>query len=130
MRVQGGSEADRGLEHGVTPGLGRIPGEVVAVKPADGTLKVPHMGWNTLDQAAPHPLLDGIPLGPTGWHAFFLHGYELEPTEPGDLIATADYGGPVTAIVARGNVAGTQFHPEKSQRTGLSLLSNFLAWRP
>lgn len=122
--------ADRGLEHGVTLGLGRIPGEVVAIRPSDPALKVPHMGWNTLDAVAEHPLLDGIPVGPEGWHAFFLHAYELEPSEPSDLVATADYGGAVTAIVARGNVAGTQFHPEKSQKLGLALIRNFLAWTP
>ena len=122
--------ATRGIEHAVTDGLDRIKGEVRPVVPNDPSLKVPHMGWNTLSGTAPHPLLSGIRLGPEGWHAFFLHGFHLVPEDSSDVIATADYGGPVTAIVARGNVAGTQFHPEKSQRLGLKLIENFLAWRP
>jgi glutamine amidotransferase len=122
--------ADRGLEHGETDGLGRISGTVAQIAPSDPALKVPHMGWNTLDVARSHPLLEGIPTGPNGLHAFFLHAYELEPADAGDLVATADYGGPVTAIVARGNVAGTQFHPEKSQKLGLALIENFLKWNP
>ena len=122
--------ADRGLEHGTTEGLGRIPGEVVAIEPSDPSLKVPHMGWNTLDVKRDHPLLEGIATGPTGLHAFFLHAFELEPGEERDLVATADYGGEVTAIVARDNVAGTQFHPEKSQKLGLALIENFVRWTP
>jgi len=122
--------ADRGLEHGETEGLGRIAGEVVPIDPYDPTLKVPHMGWNTLDVKRDHPLLDGIPTGPDGQHAFFLHAYELEPADEADLVATADYGGEVTAIVARDNVAGTQFHPEKSQKLGLALIGNFVRWSP
>jgi glutamine amidotransferase len=122
--------ADHGLEHGETAGLGRIAGEVRIIEPGDERLKVPHMGWNTLEAERKHPLLNGIPLGPDGWHAFFLHGYEFDPSDPEDLVATADYGGPVTAIIARDNVAGTQFHPEKSQRLGLALIDNFLAWKP
>ena len=122
--------ATRGLEHGVTPGLDRLPGEVRAVVPADPALKVPHMGWNNLEGRRPHPLLEGIPLGPAGWHAYFLHGYHFVAADAGDVVAVADYGGPVTAVVARGNVAGTQFHPEKSQRLGLALLRNFVRWRP
>jgi glutamine amidotransferase len=122
--------ADRGLEHGETEGLGRIHGEVVMIDPYDPTLKVPHMGWNTLNVARAHPLLDGIPTGPDGLHAFFLHAYELEPADESDLVATADYGGDVTAIVARDNVAGTQFHPEKSQKLGLALIENFVRWNP
>lgn len=122
--------ADRGLEHGDTRGLGRIPGEVVSIDPSDPSLKVPHMGWNTLDSKRQHPLLSGIPLGPNGLHAFFLHAYELEPEEESDLVATAEYGGEVTAIAARDNVAGTQFHPEKSQKLGLALIENFIRWSP
>ncbi len=122
--------ADRGLEHGETEGLGRIPGEVRLIDPYDPSLKVPHMGWNTLDIVSDHALLAGIALGPDGLHAYFLHAYELEPADESDLVATADYGGAVTAIVARGNVAGTQFHPEKSQTLGLALLENFIRWRP
>ncbi len=121
--------ATRGVEYGVSAGLDRIKGEVRPVLPSDPALKVPHMGWNTL-QAAAHPLLDGIPTGDDGWHAYFLHGYQFYADDPADVIATADYGGPVTAIVATGTIAGTQFHPEKSQRLGLALLGNFLNWRP
>jgi glutamine amidotransferase len=122
--------ATRGIEHAVTDGLGRIRGEVRPIEPDDPALKVPHMGWNTLATARPHPLFRDIALGPEGWHAYFLHGYHLVAEDDDDVIATADYGGPVTAVVARGNVAGTQFHPEKSQRLGLALIANFLAWSP
>jgi glutamine amidotransferase len=122
--------ATRGIEHGLTPGLDRIPGEVRPVTPADPALKVPHMGWNTLAATGRHPLIAGIVLGPEGWHAYFLHGYHLVAERPEDVIAVADYGGPVTAIVARDTIAGTQFHPEKSQRLGLKLIENFLAWKP
>ncbi len=122
--------ATRGLEHGETPGLDRIAGEVRAVVPSDPSLKVPHMGWNTMAARSDHALFDGIRLGEDGWHAYFLHGYHLVPDRDEDVAAVADYGGPVTAIVARGNVAGTQFHPEKSQKLGLRLIANFLAWAP
>ena len=122
--------ATRGLEHGVTPGLDRIPGEVREIHPGEASLKVPHMGWNTLVKTRDHPLLDGLSLGPGGWHAYFLHSYHLVADAPADVIATADYGGPVTAIVAHGNVAGTQFHPEKSQKLGLKLIANFMEWTP
>ncbi|HZP20799.1 MAG TPA: imidazole glycerol phosphate synthase subunit HisH [Bauldia sp.] len=122
--------ATRGLEHGETPGLGKIAGEVRAVAPNDSRLKVPHMGWNTMELAGSHPLLAGIHLGAGGWHAYFLHGYHLVAERAEDVIAIAEYGGPVTAIVARENVAGTQFHPEKSQRLGLAMLANFLKWKP
>jgi glutamine amidotransferase len=122
--------ADRGLEHGETRGLGRISGEVRELKTKDPSLKVPHMGWNTLDVTRSHALTDGLSLGPKGLHAYFLHAYEFVLTDPDDLVATSDYGGPVTAIVARENVAGTQFHPEKSQALGLGLIDNFVRWRP
>jgi glutamine amidotransferase len=122
--------ATRGLEHGETPGLDRLPGEVRAVQPRDPALKVPHMGWNTLTVTGDHPILAGIPTGIDGWHAYFLHGYHFVAAESADVIAVADYGGPVTAIVARDNIAGTQFHPEKSQKLGLKLLANFLRWKP
>ncbi len=122
--------ATRGVEHGITPGLGLIPGEVRAIEPDEPGLKVPHMGWNTLDHHSDHPLLSGLSLGPEGWHAYFLHGYHLVAERPDDVIASADYGGAVTAIVARDNVVGTQFHPEKSQRLGLALIANFLDWLP
>jgi glutamine amidotransferase len=121
---------DRGLEHHVTAGLGWIPGECVPISPADQRLKVPHMGWNTLERAGAHPLLDGLPLGPAGLHAYFLHGFHVRVANPADTIATAEYGGPVTAIVARGNILGMQFHPEKSQRLGLALVERFLRWAP
>jgi glutamine amidotransferase len=122
--------ASRGLEHGTTAGLDRIPGEVRVVEPADPSLKVPHMGWNTMAATGTHPILDGIRLGDAGWHAYFLHSYHLVADRAGDVVAAADYGGPVTAIVARDNIAGTQFHPEKSQRLGLKLIENFLKWKP
>jgi glutamine amidotransferase len=122
--------ASAGTERGHTPGLGWLPGVVELIRPADPALKVPHMGWNTLDQHRPHPLLAGLPLGEQGLHAYFLHSYHLTAAEAGDVVATARYGAPVTAIVARGCIAGTQFHPEKSQRLGLALLRNFLTWQP
>jgi imidazole glycerol-phosphate synthase subunit HisH len=122
--------ADRGLEHGMTKGLGWIAGDVDRIAPADPALKIPHMGWNTLAPKKAHPLFEGIPLGPQGLHAYFVHSYALRPADKGDLVADADYGGPVTAAVARDNVAGTQFHPEKSQRLGLAVLANFLRWKP
>ncbi|MEZ5788465.1 MAG: imidazole glycerol phosphate synthase subunit HisH [Xanthobacteraceae bacterium] len=122
--------AERGREYKVTEGLGWIAGEVDRITPRDPTLKIPHMGWNTLDTARPHPLLEGLPLGPQGLHAYFVHSYHLNVGERADLVAEADYGGPVTAIVARDTVAGTQFHPEKSQRLGLKLIANFLRWTP
>ena len=122
--------AERGREYEVTEGLGWIAGEVDRITPQDPALKIPHMGWNTLDAARAHPLLDGLPLGPQGLHAYFVHSYHLNVGDQADLVAQADYGGPVTAIVARGTVAGTQFHPEKSQRLGLKLIANFLNWAP
>jgi glutamine amidotransferase len=122
--------ATRGIEHAVTPGLDRIPGEVRPIEPKDPALKVPHMGWNTLAKHNDHALFDGIEFGERGWHAYFLHGYHLVAERADDVTAAADYGGPVTAIVARGTVAGTQFHPEKSQRLGLKLIANFLKWKP
>ncbi|MDI4655482.1 imidazole glycerol phosphate synthase subunit HisH [Xanthobacter autotrophicus] len=122
--------AERGLEHGVTEGLGWIRGEVERITPADPELKIPHMGWNTLQTAREHPLLAGIPTGEGGLHAYFVHSYHLKPADGIDLVATTDYGSTITAMVARDNVAGTQFHPEKSQRLGLALLANFLKWHP
>jgi glutamine amidotransferase len=122
--------AERGLEHGVTPGLGWIKGEVRAIAPADPKLKIPHMGWNTLRVGPAHALLEGVPTGDGGLHAYFVHSYHLVPDEAGDLVASTDYGGPITAFVARDNMAGTQFHPEKSQKLGLALIANFLKWRP
>jgi glutamine amidotransferase len=122
--------AERGLEYEVTAGLGWIRGEVDRIVPRDPALKIPHMGWNTLDAARAHPLLDGIATGPQGLHAYFVHSYHLRAADHADVVAEADYGGPVTAIVGDGNVAGTQFHPEKSQRLGLALIANFLRWKP
>jgi len=122
--------ATRGLEHTTSPGLDWIRGDVKAIEPEDPSLKVPHMGWNTLALARPHPLMDGIPTGPDGLHAYFVHSYALAPSDPTDVVATTDYGGPVTAIVGRDNIVGTQFHPEKSQALGLKLIANFLRWRP
>ena len=122
--------AERGREYESTEGLGWIAGEVDRIAPADPALKIPHMGWNTLAARKHHPLLDGIPLGPEGLHAYFVHSYALRPDNPADLLAEADYGGPVTAMVARDSLAGTQFHPEKSQKLGLALIANFLKWKP
>ena len=122
--------AERGREYVVTQGLGWIAGEVDRITPSDPTLKIPHMGWNTLNPHCAHPLLDGIATGPEGLHAYFVHSFHLNATEPGHLVADADYGGPVTAIVGRDTMVGTQFHPEKSQRLGLKLIANFLKWKP
>jgi glutamine amidotransferase len=122
--------AERGREYEVTEGLGWIRGEVDKIAPADPNLKIPHMGWNTLNARKPHPLLDGIALGADGLHAYFVHSYQLKPMQASDLVAEADYGGPVTAIVGRDNLVGTQFHPEKSQKLGLALIANFLKWAP
>jgi glutamine amidotransferase len=122
--------ATRGNEHGVTEGLGWIPGEVDKIAPTDPTLKIPHMGWNTLNATRPHALLDGIPVGSDGLHAYFVHSYQLNAADPADLVASADYGGAVTAIVGRDTMVGTQFHPEKSQKLGLHLIANFLKWAP
>ena len=122
--------AERGREYVVTQGLGWIPGEVERITPCDPTLKIPHMGWNTLTARRPHPLLDGIAVGAQGLHAYFVHSFHLKPAERADLVAEADYGGSVTAVVGRDTMVGTQFHPEKSQRLGLRLIANFLKWKP
>ena len=122
--------AERGREYEVTAGLGWIAGEVDRITPADPSLKIPHMGWNTLNPVRPHKLLEGIPAGPQGLHAYFVHSYHLKTAERASLVAEADYGGPVTAIVGRDTAVGTQFHPEKSQRLGLKLIANFLQWAP
>ena len=122
--------ASRGLEYVTTQGLGWIPGDVALIRPQDESLKIPHMGWNTLHKQHEHALLDGIETGPAGWHAYFVHSYALVAERAQDVLALTDYGGPVTAMVAQGNMAGTQFHPEKSQRLGLKLIANFLRWKP
>ena len=119
--------ASRGLEHGTTDGLGWIAGDVIKLTPDDPELKIPHMGWNDLDVKQPHPLFEGIT---TGQHAYFVHSYQLAAADPAHVLAIVDCGGPVTAVVGRDNMVGTQFHPEKSQVTGLRLIENFLKWKP
>lgn len=122
--------SERGLEKTVTEGFGWIAGDVKEITPKDPALKIPQIGWNTIELQREHPLFSGIETGPKGLHAYFVHSYHLEARNPGEVLATADYGGPVTAAVARDNLAGTQFHPEKSQALGLALIANFLRWRP
>ncbi len=122
--------SSRGLEKTVTQGFGWIKGDVIEMTPSDPTLKIPQIGWNTLTLRRPHPLFDGIETGPDGLHAYFVHSYHLAAENPDDVIATTDYGGPMTAFVGRDNMAGAQFHPEKSQKLGLKLIANFLAWAP
>ena len=115
-----------GREHRDVPGFGWIAGAVEHLTPSDPALKIPHMGWNAL-VPGDHPLFEDIAPGD---HAYFVHSYHLKPENPAEVLATCDYGGPVTAAVGRANMAGVQFHPEKSQRTGLRLIANFLSWRP
>ncbi|MDJ0930374.1 imidazole glycerol phosphate synthase subunit HisH [Breoghania sp.] len=127
--------AERGLEYQTSEGLGWIAGDMVMMKPSDPALKIPHMGWNTIDLSRnaagkTHPLFDGIPTGPDGRHAYFVHSYHLEARKPEQVVATFDYGGTFTAMVGRDNMVGTQFHPEKSQKLGLALIANFLKWKP
>ena len=120
--------ASRGREHGVTDGFGWLEGEIDAIKPIDTSLKIPHMGWNELTFAeARHPVLKGLD---DDTHAYFVHSYHMVCSDYADIIASTDYGGPVTAAVGRDNLIGTQFHPEKSQATGLKLIKNFLNWSP
>jgi imidazole glycerol-phosphate synthase subunit HisH len=119
--------AERGREFETVAGLGWIAGEVAAITPDDPALKIPHMGWNELEFRAPHPVFEGIEPGA---HAYFVHSFALACAERRDLVAIADYGGEITAAVGRDNLVGTQFHPEKSQATGLRLIANFLRWRP
>jgi imidazole glycerol-phosphate synthase subunit HisH len=122
--------ATQGLEHGRHPGFDWIKGTVTPLKPADPHLKVPHMGWNDLKSTASgkaHPVLKT--LG-TGCHAYFVHSYGMRCDDPADVLAEVDYAGPITAIIGRDNMIGTQFHPEKSQDVGLRLIANFLHWRP
>lgn len=116
-----------GREYQDTAGFGWVPGEVVRITPGDPALKVPHMGWNDLLIDHPHPVLEGIK---TGDHAYFVHSYHFRVEDPAQRLAHVDYAGDVTAIIGRGNMVGTQFHPEKSQATGLRLIANFLAWKP
>lgn len=122
--------ASRGLEYTVTEGLNWIGGDVALIRPRDESFKIPHMGWNALTQHRPHPLLSDIPTGEKGLHAYFVHSYHFTVADHADCIATTDHGASVTAMVARGNIAGTQFHPEKSQALGLKLIANFLRWTP
>ena len=122
--------SSRGLEKTITEGLDWIKGDVVLIEPDDASLKVPQIGWNTLTLNRPHPLFEGIPTGPDGLHAYFVHSYHLKAERADDVVAVTDYGGPVTAFVAHDNKAGAQFHPEKSQKLGLALISNFLKWKP
>jgi len=122
--------ASRGLEHEVVAGLDWVRGDVAPILPDRPELKIPHMGWNTLSVKRRHPALEGIAVGEQGLHAYFVHSFQLYPVDPEDIVAAADYGGPITAMVARDNLIGTQFHPEKSQTLGLALIANFLKWRP
>lgn len=122
--------ATRGLEYETAEGLDWIKGDVRPIEPDDPGLKIPHMGWNTLYPQREHPLVDGLRTGPDGLHAYFVHSYALRPDDLDDVVAITAYAGPVTAIVARDNMAGAQFHPEKSQILGLKLIANFLRWRP
>jgi len=119
--------ADCGREFETVAGLGWIGGEVAAIEPRDTALKIPHMGWNEIEPRAPHPLLAGLGAGA---HVYFVHSYHFCVADPADLVAVTDYGGPLTAMVGHGNLAGTQFHPEKSQEAGLRLIGNFLGWCP
>jgi len=118
--------AERGLEHGVHPGLGWVKGDVAAIRP-EGGLKVPHMGWNDVTVRADEPIFAGLP---TGTPMYFVHSYAIGACAAADVAATVAYGGPITASIRHGNIAGTQFHPEKSQAAGLRLIINFLGWRP
>ncbi len=119
--------ATRGVEYGIHAGLDWIAGDVVRIEPTDKALKIPHMGWNELLDLKPHPLLDGIAAHD---HAYFVHSFQLQAAKPETVLARTEYGGPITAVVGRDNLAGTQFHPEKSQATGLRLIGNFLRWKP
>ncbi|MGN6774498.1 imidazole glycerol phosphate synthase subunit HisH [Rhizobium sp.] len=122
--------SSRGLEKTITEGFGWIKGDVKEMTPSDPNLKIPQIGWNTLDIRHPHALFDGIETGPGGLHAYFVHSYHLSADNGDDVIATTNYGGPMTAFVGRDNIAGAQFHPEKSQKLGLALIANFLRWKP
>lgn len=121
--------ASRGLEHGVHQGLGWIPGDVVRLSPSDASLKIPHMGWNTLRVVSPHPVLAHL-ADAAEPHAYFVHSFCLAAEHRGDVVVETDYGGAFAAVVGRGNMIGTQFHPEKSQAVGIALLQNFVRWRP
>ncbi len=119
--------ADAGREFETVEGLGWIGGDVAPIEPADPALKIPHMGWNEIEPRSAHPLLAGLGAGA---HVYFVHSYHFRVAAAADLVASTDYGGLLAAVIARDNLAGTQFHPEKSQEAGLRLISNFLRWRP
>ncbi|MEM6661186.1 MAG: imidazole glycerol phosphate synthase subunit HisH [Pseudomonadota bacterium] len=119
--------ATRGLEFGETPGFGWVAGDVVKIAPTDAAFKVPHMGWNDLSLMSDHPVLSGIE---SGQHAYFVHSFHLEAQHNADILAAVEYAQQLTAIIGRDNMIGTQFHPEKSQATGLRLIANFLRWSP
>lgn len=119
--------ASRGDERGLHDGLGWLDGLVTAITPDDESLKIPHMGWNRLAMRAEHPVLDGLP---TESYAYFVHSFHMRPADRSVVLAEADYGGPITAIVGRDSLLGCQFHPEKSQTLGLALIDRFLRWRP
>jgi imidazole glycerol-phosphate synthase subunit HisH len=120
----------RGLEKTIKQGLGWIEGDVVEMTPNDPSLKIPQIGWNTIELKKPHPIFEGIKTGNYGLHAYFVHSYHLAATNPEEVLAITEYGGAVTAAVAKDNMIGTQFHPEKSQTLGLALIANFLRWKP
>jgi glutamine amidotransferase len=127
--------ATRGLEHGVHEGLGWIPGDVIKMTPADPALKIPHMGWNTVrctDSGAAHPVLQSITESSAqeGIHFYFVHSFMVQSDKTDMLLATSQYGGPINAIIGRDNIIGTQFHVEKSQQAGLTLIRDFLNWKP
>jgi imidazole glycerol-phosphate synthase subunit HisH len=122
--------SSRGLEKTITKGLGWIEGDVVEMTPSDPNLKIPQIGWNTIELTKPHPVFAGIKTGSDGLHAYFVHSYHLAATNPDDVLAVTHYGGAMTATVAKDNMIGTQFHPEKSQTLGLALIANFLRWKP
>ncbi len=119
--------AEAGREFETVEGLGWIAGDVAAIEPADAGLKIPHMGWNEIEPRSAHPLLAGLGAGV---HAYFVHSYHFRLADAANLVATTDYGAPLAAVIGRDNLAGTQFHPEKSQEAGLRLIGNFLRWRP
>lgn len=119
--------ATTGHEYEETPGFGWIAGDIRRIAPADDALKIPHMGWNDLVIDHPHPVLEGIT---TGDHAYFVHSYAMQVTNPAERLAHVDYAGDITAIVGRDTIIGTQFHPEKSQSAGLQMIANFLKWAP
>ena len=122
--------ANRGLEKGTHQGFGWIEGDVVKITPKDTKLKVPHMGWNTLSLTNEHAVMDNIETGPKGLHAYFVHSFHVQTERADQQLAMADYSGPITAMIGRDNMIGTQFHPEKSQRLGLAMIANFLRWKP